>query len=145
MSHYSLLSHIPDPLPHFDNNTPVRVTHGARALSVYHRLLFKQPAWPSASVQIMLCHKTQGCLGLCSPALVPPAPRSFWRGTWSGPGRSVPFPGPSSGCVPPSRCRPKLGLRGPRRGRALLESMPPLGFSTWFRSFITWEWCGSGA
>lgn len=92
MSHCHLLSHIPDPLRHFDNNTPVGMTQSPHPL-VCHRLLFKQPPRPSASVLVSMSHKTRWCLELCSPPHASPAPPFFWPGTESSLGRPSQLPG----------------------------------------------------
>lgn len=49
MSHYYLLSHIPDPQHHFDNNTPAGMTQNP------HPLGLPQAALQTASTAIRLC------------------------------------------------------------------------------------------
>ena len=142
MSHYHLLSHIPGPLRHFDNNTPVGMTQSPHPL-VCHRLLFKQPPRPSAPVLVSMSHKTRWCLELCSPPHASPAPLS-----------SGLAPSPASGglrssqdCqagIPPSRCWPNMWPRSQTGWGPGVSQSHPLGFSARFRSFITWERCGSG-
>lgn len=111
MSHYCLLSYIPDPTPTPDITSIIRhlsgVTHRAHPLGLSQAAL-QTASTPSASVLISLCHKPRRCLKLCSPPCAPPAPLS------SGLAPSQASGGRSQDClagVLPLRCGPSLCLR----------------------------------
>lgn len=100
-------------------------------------LLSKQPPQPSVSMLMSLCHKMWWCLKLCSPPHTPlaPLPSGLAPDQASGDLHSSQD---RLADVLPLRCWPDLWLRSWIRARAWLS------FSARFRSFITWERCGSG-
>lgn len=132
MSHDGLLSHIPGPLHHLDNHTPAGVTHAACTLSD----VFRGFSLNRLHGYLPLCWyhgaiKHGGVWSSCSPPhLLPSRVSAASRTVWQ--------------VLHLHTVGPTCGWGGQGLGWSQWSQCPCLGFSAWFRSFITQEWCGSG-